>query len=58
METFKQIATKGYLPDGIVASKAERDRLVAYGFVYRAHGFNWLTEEGVSMGIALGILKQ
>jgi hypothetical protein len=35
--------------DGDLVSKASRDRLVNDGLAQRAHGFNWLTANGVDL---------
>jgi hypothetical protein len=33
--------------DGDLISKTSRDKLVEGGLVQRAHGFNWLTADGI-----------
>lgn len=47
MEQLEQLWTVTW--DGNLISKAYRDKLVKTGLAQRAHGFNWLTPDGVSM---------
>lgn len=42
--------------DGDLISKSDRDELVRHGYVKRAHGFNFISEEGIGVALALGLL--
>lgn len=55
-ETFAAIALRGYVWDGDVPSKQERNMLVRTLLVQRAHGFQFLTADGVKRAIELKLL--
>ena len=48
---------QGPIWDGNLISKHARDRLVQYGLVDRAEGFNFLIKAGVVAAVMLGYLK-
>lgn len=56
VEQFKQIVDRP-THDGDLVSKELRDRLVGHGLVDRGYGFNYLTAQGVSVAVALCLLR-
>lgn len=55
-EQFVQIVNRP-THDGNLIGKDYRDQLVAHGLVDRGYGFNYLTAQGVSVAVALGLLR-
>lgn len=56
-QTFAVIARHGYVYDGNIPSKTDRDLLARAGFIERGHGYQWLTWIGVFVAEKLGLLK-
>lgn len=53
-ETIWQLFSNGPTWDGNILSKTDRDSLWNMGFIARFDGWNWLTNEGVTLAIELG----
>lgn len=51
---LRQLFMNGPTHDSNIASKGERDDLLAEGLIDRTHGFNFLTVAGVELAIETG----
>jgi len=54
-ESLWQMFKDGPTWDGNLVSKEARTWLVENGLAFRANGYNALTENGVEMGVSLGM---
>lgn len=55
IQQLKQLTVPTW--DGEIISKTARDQLAEAGLVGHTHGWNFLTERGVEICVALGLLR-
>lgn len=58
IDTLWCLFLHGPTEDGSVPSRAGRSSLVDRGFADRGDGLNWLTSEGVQVGIDMGFAEK